>query len=223
MSLDLDRNRLLDDLRAWLNGLDDADLDAVAATDDAPDIPDLFTLFSELAALKNEVKLESRQIKGALEQFRELFDALQQANAQLRAELAEQRRREQTGIAEAERALLLELIDLRDRLLPGQAHAAGYRPGWLARRGGAKAFVEHMADGMAMNLRRLDESLARRNVHPITSIGQPFDPLVMRAVDTVEDPAQPANRVVDETRTGYLRGDRLLRLAEVIVNKHAMD
>ena len=49
---------------------------------------------AELAALKNEVKLESRQVKTALEQFRELFDTLQRANTRLGEELNQQRERE---------------------------------------------------------------------------------------------------------------------------------
>ncbi|OQY48555.1 MAG: hypothetical protein B6247_24935 [Candidatus Parabeggiatoa sp. nov. 2] len=35
---------------------------------------DLFSLFTELAALRNEVKLESRQVKNALDLFKETFD-----------------------------------------------------------------------------------------------------------------------------------------------------
>jgi molecular chaperone GrpE len=80
---------------------------------------DLFTLFSELAALKNEVKLESRQVKTALDQFREVFDTLRQDNARLGEELGRRRDTEQEARCAAQRELLLEILDLHDRLRAG--------------------------------------------------------------------------------------------------------
>ena len=52
---------------------------------------DLFTLFTELAALKNEVKLESRQVRQALDHSRELIDAVRENNQQFSNELARRR------------------------------------------------------------------------------------------------------------------------------------
>ena len=40
-----------------------------------------------MAALKNDVRLESRQLKVALEKFGELFDSLREGNQQLTREL----------------------------------------------------------------------------------------------------------------------------------------
>jgi len=183
-----------------------------------PATPDLFTLLAELAALKSEVKIESRQVKSALEQFGALFDTLKQADARQAAELAGCREVAQAQAREAERRLLLELVELRDRLADGQVHARGYRPGWLARRGGADRFVAGMAEGLAMSLRRLDETLLRRDVRPIPVLGRRFDPRLMSVVEVVADPAHGPAEVVAEVRAGYGRGDELLRLAEVVVN-----
>jgi molecular chaperone GrpE len=209
--VDDSKEALVARFRACLDELD-SDLD------DAQ-VPDLFTLLAELTALKSEVKLESRQVKNALDQFRGLFDTLQQTNDRLSAELARRQNLEREVADGAERELLLELTELRDRLQTGYLHVTRYRPGWLARRGGAKAFVAGMADGLAMNLRRLDESLARREVRPIEALGRRFDPRTMSAVEITADPARAAGEVVSEVRTGYLRGNELLRTAEVVVNK----
>ena len=105
------------------------------------DDPDLFSLLAELAALKNEVKLESKQVKQAYEQFRDVFDTLRQTNERLAAELARKPKDEQQTARTTERALLLELLDLRDRLHAGHDHAAGYQPNWLARLAKADEFV----------------------------------------------------------------------------------
>lgn len=207
------KEALLERFRAYL---ETAAPDSAAA---GPAGPDLFSLLAELAALKNEVKLESRQVKAALEQFRDLFDGLREANEHLSAELARRHEDAREIARGAERDILLELIELRDRLQDGRAQAAAYRPGWLARLGGAADFVLGMTQGMGMNLRRLDETLERREVHPIEVVGRPFDPRVMRAVEVSRDPTLATGRVIAEVRTGYLRGETLLRLADVIVNK----
>jgi molecular chaperone GrpE len=200
-------------------------LDAASepSSEAARSAPDLFTLLSEVAALKNEVKLEARQVKTALDQFRELFDTLRQANERLDSEL--ERCTEQARLAhqQRERELLLELLDLRDRLQAGHDQAQRYRPGWLARRGGAAEFVGGMAEGGAMSLRRLDELLARRDVLPLEVVGAAFDPQTMQVGDVVEDRSRPDGQVLAERRRGFRQRDRLLRPAEVIVNKRPPD
>ncbi len=189
----------------------------------APEVPDLFSLLAELAAMKNEVKIESRQVKSALDEFRGLFDTLQQSNARLDGELSRQRERETRERQDAEQDLLLELLELRDRMQAGQDQLLRYRPGWLARRGGAKDYVGGIVEGQAMLLRRLDETLARRGVRPLQPLGRRFDPATMHAADTAHDPERDDGQVLGETRSGYLHHGRLLRPAEVIVNKREND
>lgn len=211
------REQLIARFSAYL----DATLDQSHETETAA--PDLYTLLGEVAALKNEVKLESRQVKTALDQFRELFDTLKQANDRLGGELERRTDQERLDRQQGERELLIELLDLRDRLQAGHDQARRYRPGWLARRGGAAEFVGGMAEGGAMSLRRLDEILARRDVVPLTVVGKPFDPQTMQVGEVVAERAHPDGQVLDERRKGFRQGDRLLRPAEVIVNKLPRD
>lgn len=211
------KEQLVGRFRAYLDTRDSQP--AETAEHGQADSPDLYTLLAEQAALKNEVKLESRQVKTALDQFRELFDTLRQTNTRLGEELERQQQDAQRQQREAERALLLELLELRDRLQAGRDQARRYRPGFLARRGGADTFVTGMADGSAMNLARLDDILIRRGVSSLSSVGHPFDPHTMHASDVVQEAGREEGEVVSELRTGYLHHDRLLRSAEVIVNK----
>jgi molecular chaperone GrpE len=208
---------LVERFRAHLERAAEGESSPAAQT---PAPPDLFSLLAELAALTSEVKLESRQVKSALEQFRDLFDSLQRANQQLSAELARQRQDAREIAENAERDLLLELVDLRDRLRDGRARAVGYKPNWLGHASGAGEFITLMAQGLGMNLRRLDETLERREVYPIETLGRPFDPRIMTAIEVARDPTRPTGTVLVEVRVGYRRGESLLRLAEVIVNKH---
>lgn len=199
--------------RDYLDGVGEIPLERDAAA------PDLFTLLAELAALKNEVKIESRQVKTALDEFRGLFDTLRQANQRLDSELGQQRGEKIRERQDAERDLLLELLDLRDRMQAGRDQARRFRPGWLARRGGVREFVNAIAEGQAMSLRRLDEILIRRGVRPLHALDRRFDPRTMHAAETAGDPQRDDGQVVGEIRTGFLHHDRLLRPAEVIVNK----
>lgn len=209
------KDQLMAAFRAYLDRagtLDDPD-----AAPEAETAPDLFTLLAELAALRNEVKLESRQVKSALDEFRSLFDTLRESGARLGEE--QERRREQERLADqqGQKDLLLDLLDLRDRLQAGQEQARRFRPGWFD--GRATGFIVSMAEGLEMNLRRFDETLARRGVTPLPAVGQPFDPHTMHAAELVNQPARPAGIVVRELRKGFLLHDRLLRPAEVAVNR----
>ncbi len=203
---------------SYLDGVDPTgDTDDGSGAESSPD-PDLFTLFGELAALKNEVKLESRQVKSALDQTRSWFDALQDANARLGEEQERRREQERAADRRTQKGLLLELLELRDRLQAGHDQASRFRPPRFGGRA-AGGFVASMAEGMAMNLRRLDETLARRDVHALTTLGRTFDPRTMHAAELAKDPAQGPGVVVGELRKGFLHQEELLRPAEVVVNR----
>ncbi|NEV63959.1 nucleotide exchange factor GrpE [Thiorhodococcus minor] len=208
------RDQLTASFRDYLDAADDARHSAP----DAKATPDLFTLLAEVSALKNEVKLESRQVKTALDEFRGLFELLRDKQAQLDEEQAQRRSAERTREQQAQKDLLLELLEVRDRLEAGQLQARRFKPGLLGRRK-AKPFVASMAEGMVMNLRRLDESLTRRGVSHLPVVGRPFDPHTMHATGVVADPEIPVGQVVEELRKGFLHGDTLLRPAEVVVNR----
>lgn len=210
------KEQLLDRLRDYLDQ-DSVDLPAP----DAAEAPDLFSLLAELAALKNEVKIESRQVKTALDEFRSLFDTLQQSNTRLDNELTRQREQAAKTRQETERELLMELLDLRDRIHAGQTSMSRYQPGWLARRTGVEDILSRFSEGQDMNLRRFDEILARRGVRPLETLGEYFDPHTMHAVETAHEPGQDEGQILTEIRTGFMQHEQLLRPAEVIVNKKA--
>ncbi len=202
----------------YLDGLDEAEADTVEARDEAPD---LHTLFTELAGLRNEIRLESRQVKQALEHSRELIDALQEQNARTNRELGDLRRAEDSLRADAERELLLEVLELRDRLAASLTSVDGFVPGGLLERprGRTRKLLESMGQGLEISLRRIDGLLGRYRVRPLQAVGQRLDPKRMQAAAVEEDPSLDEGVVLHEIRKGYVRGENLLRLAEVVVNK----
>lgn len=194
--------------------------DAVSAdtSEPAPPAPDLHTLLAEMAALRNEARLQARQARSAVDELHAFGEALREHNERLQRDLEQARAAAATARAEAERGLLLGLIDLRDSL---QAALAAAQPprGWRAWFGGAARLAASLREGSALTLQRVDALLAGHRVRPIAAVGQPLDPHSMRAVAVEASAGQPAGVVLRELRPGYRQGSELLREAEVIVNK----
>jgi molecular chaperone GrpE len=81
------REKLLSRFVAYLDGLDHDESGEVPATaEETREEADLFSVFVELAGLRNEVRTQSRLVKEALEQFRGVFDTLQASHAGAGAE-----------------------------------------------------------------------------------------------------------------------------------------
>ncbi|VAW89899.1 hypothetical protein MNBD_GAMMA17-831 [hydrothermal vent metagenome] len=194
------------------------DANETASSEQQGETVDLYRLFTELAALKAEVKTESRQLKSALDEFKTVTDLLQRNNEQLTAELAERRQASNADQQRIEQPLLLELLELRDRIEAGVNEASTAPTGWF-KRNAQQRHASALHEGMTITLRRLDAALSRYQVSPIETQGLPFDPLNMNVVGTQHQPEHDEGTVLTEQRKGYRRHDTLYRVAEVIVNK----
>jgi molecular chaperone GrpE len=198
----------------------DSAADQLEPPDDPGEATDLYSLFVEMAGLRSEVRTESRLVKEALDQFRGVFDLLRTSQATLQQELDRVRAETRAQAHAALRPLLLDAIDLRDRLLAALKLVATGRPHWsdrLLRRNapGGAAWQE----GLRMTMRRLDQVLLDRGVVATHLVGQPFDPRRARVIATAPDASVAEGTVIEEVRTGFLWEDHVLRTAEVIVSK----
>ena len=207
------KQALIDRFRGYLDMAQDGE----EPPDDPGETADLFSVLVEVAALRSEVRRESRLVKEALEQFRGVFDTLQASQATLQRELDRARTETRDQAQSALRPLLLDVIDLRDRLVAALTLSAGAaRPRlWLRDRSGVAAWRE----GLRMTLRRLDQILVDRRVVATQLAGLPFDPRLARAIGTAADSAVSEGTVIEEVRAGFLWDDQVLRTAEVIVSK----
>ena len=184
--------------------------------------PDLHTLLAELTGLKTEVKVESRQIKNTLDTLGSALDTVQEDNKVLANELAtsaERFKQQQTDIM---RTMLLEMVDLYDRLHIGVEVLRNYRPvNALFKHSRQKdvRFIERFRQGQEMTTRRFEQLLQRYQVSTVDCIDQLLDPETMTAVATGEDPTLVNGMVLEELRKGFLYQGQVLRLAEVKVNK----
>lgn len=124
--------------------------------------------------------------------------------------------RERARVIEAERAgvaqALLDAADDLERALSAVANAADAQ---------GDAF-RNLADGVRLSLGGLHKRIAELGAERISVMGQPFDPHVAEAVDTVAvADAEQDGMVVQEVQSGYRIGDRVLRPARVRVGRLA--
>ena len=210
------KQALIDRFRGYLDIVEDGE----EPPDDPGETADLFSVLVEMAALRSEVRTESRLVKEALEQFRGVFNSLQANQATLQRELDRARTQTRDQAQSALRPLLLDVIDLRDRLVAALTLSAAARPRWRDRlwrrdRSGVAAWQE----GLRMTLRRLDQVLLDRRVVATQLAGLPSDPRLARAIGTAADSSVAEGTVIKEVRAGFLWDDQVLRTAEVIVSK----
>ncbi len=185
---------------------------------------DLFSLLREMAELKNEVKLESRQIKKTLDDYKELIGLLKSNNELLSQELTQQHAFQQRTKEQQRKEYALKLIGFCDYLMFSLENMHQSRKtGWFSRRFGSEKFINKVIEGQNLLLLRFNAILKGLGVTPMSVVDNPFDPAIMCASETRCQPDRPNGVVISETQTGYFIDKSVLRLAGVIVNKLTKD
>ena len=209
------KRQALEDFRRWL----DAAGDDVAGPGEPETVDcDLRDLFAELAALRQEVRLQNREQARA---SRELAAAAEHHDTTARrTERGDEALSALEGRASrnAETRCLAATLEVRDALVRGQDAAVRLRDRRrLFRR--PPPGVAGVAEGYELALRRFDRVLSRFEVRRVETVGRPFDGRIMHAVEARRIAGTEDGRVVEELRSGFVRGDDVLRLADVAVNR----
>lgn len=208
------REELIEQFRAYL----ESDL----TPEDPGDIIDQMALFGELAGLKNEVRIESRQLKGALDDFRSVFATLDHAQQDGLKMLEQVKQQERETARAGIKTLIFGLIELYDRMSAGldskPLETSFFQRLLPSVQQGQKWLQGHL-EGQKMLLGRVLDLLSQCGVTAMNSIGEPFDPSFMEAVGFASDLRQENGVVLQENRKGFRQGEKSLRPAEVIVNK----
>ena len=209
------RRQALEDFRQWLDALGEEPADADEA--DAA-VCDLHDLFAELAALRQEVRLQNREQARA---GRELAAAAERYEGAAR--LAERGHATLAALEErvsrtAEDRCLTETLEVRDALLRGQEAAVRLRDRPRLFRRPPRG-VAGIVEGYGQAIRRFDRMLSRFEVRRVETVGRPFDGRIMHAVEARRVAGVEDGLVVEELRSGFMRRDDVLRLADVVVNR----
>ena len=81
------------------------------------------------------------------------------------------------------------------------------------------ATLSSLRTGYRMGLQRVQRALEQVGVTVLTTVGEPFDPEQMEAVEVVAESGESAGTVVDEVRRGYVWRGQIFRYAQVRVAK----
>jgi molecular chaperone GrpE (heat shock protein) len=207
------KQKALDDFSSWLVTLPEVDPDG----EPGPQACDLYTVLTEFAALRQEVKLQTRQQHNTLRMQKNMVDHFQNIGEQFNVRLAHLDQLHESLRRSIEESTVLPFLDIRDALVRGEtaARAASQVHGFWKR---PPKGIEAVAEGYAMALRRFDRSLDRLGIKPIATIGRPFDANTMRAVKKRHMADQDPGIVLEEVAGGFTRASEVLRSAEVVVN-----
>ncbi len=223
------RARMLRHFESWLDSVlteepppEGLAAGLLAALKDGETVParegqtDLYSLWSAMTGLTQEVKIQSRT-------FRQLYDTLA---TRLDATAGD-------AAAAPTKSQLDLLLDLHDRLQRGldTAREAAARLVAAPRRsvlhrwlGGNQSEFRQMQDtlqaldrGYALTLDRLDQALEDLHLYPIRCMGQMFDPHRMTAMELQETDDVPEGTVVGIYSDGYEWNGQMYRAAQVKV------
>ena len=210
---------MLADFRRWLEDIAHSEPAGLSRRDKPGGLPDmdLATLVAAFTALRHEVNLQTKATRAQAEQFAQTLEGLKQPE----------------GDNDAARPLVAALTEAFDTLARTAAEVERLRETAVApassfwqRLFGARESETILADrlaaaatGLRMSERRVERLMAEVGVVPMTTIGQPFDPETMEAVEAIADTSRDSGTVVDEVRRGYRWRGRVFRFAQVRVAK----
>ena len=243
-----ERAQIVRSFEAWLDsvlaseappqGLTAQLLSALQSGDALPPVEgacDLYSLWSAMTALAQEVKLQSRTFKQLNDTLARSLDACAAENRDapfVTGGIVENSSTEPSRTGQARRQEIDVLLDLRDRVERGRSTACSaakeLAPSRLPRLarwlGVGSRYARHtqeilaaLAQGSSLTLDRLDQALLDRHVGVIVFEGQMFDPQRMTAVDVQETDSLCEGTVVEVYRNGYEWEGQVYRPAQVKV------
>jgi molecular chaperone GrpE (heat shock protein) len=216
--LDAWKHQLRQQFESWLEGVGHLP-ETQEQTDDPPD---LYSLYEELTALRNETRQGNRR---SADVFSRLGESLGRFEDEIRR-LREQMSRSEAALgskAALPRSYSLALVELVDRMHRlGAALERPPRPGRfaiLSPDGAWKKAWANWQQGFSILVAHFEKLLEQAGIQRLNTVGAIFDPVTMLAVDMIAPDGRPPNVVVEEVAPGYCWRDEVLRPAEVKITK----
>lgn len=148
----------------------------------------------------------SNQEQPKVEQFIDWEDRYKRLAAEIENTKKRLARNSSQTIEQMQDRLLLDMLPFADNLERILSNQSG------------DDRCSQLVDGVRLTFRDFQNTLKRYGVKPLEALNQPFDPAFHEATAVVENSSQPGGIVIEVIQTGYLREERLLRPAQVIVS-----
>lgn len=210
---------------AWLDELDeDEAADCLEAARSQSSEPDLETFFRELAALRQEVRLQSKANNNLGRDVRQLADSvgagLENSVRSIANAVNDVKRQVPEARREAQRDGALELIAVVEGL---ERNLTGFDaislPLFFWGAGAKEKLREQIRRPQELVLAKAHDAMRRLQITSVAAVGDEFDPKRMRAIGATVDGQARSGTVVEVCLQGYLMNESLLRTADVKVKK----
>ena len=215
------KSAVLDSFAAWLDGLTEPEGDTGSVDTGEESEPDLLSFYSELAALKQEIRLQTRAAHGASRAAEAAVEGLREALHDQQRNLSRTAESLKAVIPAARReartAVTMELLALREGIGHAVAGAEQRRLPALPWMGRARHLLAAGARDQRMIRDKLDDALRRLDILPLAEKGVAFDARTMRAVSRTRGSGVAPGCVAEVLRQGYRCGDQILQAADVNV------
>jgi molecular chaperone GrpE (heat shock protein) len=215
--LDSWKRGLRQQFESWLESVEQ-----MSEIEEEADAPDLYSLYEELTALRNEARKGNRK---SAEVFGRFGESLVHFEDEIRR-LGEQLSRLESARADKQvlpRSYFLSLVEVVDRMHRlGAAFERPPRPGrlaFLSPDGPWRKAWANWQQGFSILVTHFEKLLEQAGVRRMNTVGTTYDPVSMLAVATIAPNGQPLNVVVEEVAPGYRWRDEILRPAEVKITK----
>ncbi len=203
------------DFKLWMDDMPDA---SPSGKDGDMDACDLYTVLTEFSALRQEIRMQNREQNKSLQTLGSFIDAYEDAKALFKVKSEELIEFEEKIRQASEKRTVIPFLEMRDALVRGHkaSQEVSKTKGFLR---SAPRGIEGVIEGYEMAIRRFDNALAMVDIHPVETLGQPFDPKTMRAIEKRTVPGTEGGIVVEEQLSGFVREDEVIRTAEVVVSE----
>jgi molecular chaperone GrpE len=182
----------------------------------------LSSFYEEMISLKNEIRIESRIVKQGLDRFQETAELIEHGNQKIDFLIEKSRVGQKAAPPPAEQPRLQGLLDLYDSVrasLQTLQQSKDAIPWFQRWKRYDETILLSVSRGQEMILKKIVELLKECGVAPMDVVRRKFDPHTMRAVGTDSCPGLEDGMVSSESRTGFILHDKILRLADVRVNR----
>lgn len=208
------KREILSDFARWLDELPDG---AEGRPAPAPQRGDMARLFGEFAALRQEVKRQSRAQQKALLNL----DAASSAFATVEGALGAQRDAVEKALARHDglldaQAVIEAFLEIGDALARSRDEAARLQE---PREQGAGPDAAGLVAGLDLIIGKFERILREFGIERIDGVGAAFDPRTMTALGTRDVAGAQDGTVVEVVRGGYVRDGKVIRAAAVFVNR----
>lgn len=214
------KQQALDGFIEWLDSLPDHQ---AFESDEAE--ADLYSLAEELTALKQEMRSLGRNAARLAESSETVSDNLKRelpAMLELQKSAIASAPNKETLLKvskKAESPLLVEIGDVAEALSELQTRNIDVDWPFYVSKALRRRLREALAKPITVLSARVEGLLKRHSVGEIASVGTAFDATTMNAAGISQEGKYAPGCVSAVARQGYIRGDEILRQAEVIVEE----